>query len=112
MNLFSTPQANIFYFPFWWYTQGLKKKIINFIGNIKRSVYNLALKIMFKYLFRPMFGETSKAGRIISFFMRLLILIYKLILFILNLAWQTFLLILWIGILPVTIYSIIRVFTI
>lgn len=109
MKLLCIPLANIFYFPVWWYSLGLKKKIVNFGANIKKTAHNLSLKIMFTYLFKPMFGDVSRSGRIISFFMRLVLLIYKLFLFIINLIWQIFLLILWVGLLPVTIYFIVQI---
>lgn len=62
--------------------------------------HNLALKLMFTHIFKPMFGERSKSGRIISFFMRLILLTWRFFLFILGTLGRLLLLIIWI-ILPI-----------
>ena len=103
-----TPPQNIFYFPIWWYTKGFKNRVVSCGFNIKRAAHNLALKIMLRYLFQPMFGQTSRSGRIISFFMRVVLLVWRLILFAINSILQVAILILWIGVLPAIIYFIIR----
>jgi len=83
-SFLSAAIINIFYFPFWWYSDGLTGRIKILWERIKNLSHRLALKIMFTNLFRPMFGEYSRAGRIISFFMRCILLIWRLILFILG----------------------------
>lgn len=98
---------SIFYFPVWWYTRGLKKRFSGFIQGIKMSAHNLALKIMFKYLFKPMFGERSKSGRIISFFMRLILLFWRLFLFGLSLTGHLLLLIFWLVLPMMAVWQII-----
>jgi len=92
--------VNIITFPFWWYTVGLKKRFLGLINGISNLFRNLALKLMFTHLFKPMFGERSISGRIISFFMRLIILIWRSFLFLLGTIGYTILFILWI-ILPI-----------
>lgn len=87
---------DIIYFPIWWYTKGLAR-----IGHycwesagqqIKRR---LALGVWLASMFKPMYGDYSVEGRVISGFMRFFVLIWKLInlfvwlivLLILFLAW-------------------------
>lgn len=63
--------AKIFYFPIWWYTTGTKKVLI-FIGGQIASLSNaLSIKILFKNLLKPMYGDYSRSGRIISLFVRI-----------------------------------------
>ncbi len=106
-SIFLDALINILYFPLWWYTQGLKKRFLGFIQGSKVSARNLALGIMFKYLFKPMFGERSKTGRIISFFMRLILLFWRLFLFCLGMAGRVLFFILWLALPIVAVWQII-----
>jgi hypothetical protein len=99
---------SVFYFPFWWYTVGLKKRLLGFGQGIKKLFHQLALKLMITHIFKPMFGESSWQGRIISFFMRLVLLIWRLFLFFIGILFRFCGLILWI-ILPVlSLWQIIK----
>lgn len=81
----------IFYFPIWWYTKGLKKKTFELGRGIKNLSRDLALRIMLTHIFKPMFGELTRSGRIISFFMRLVLLGWRLFLFMIgSLGWLLF----------------------
>ena len=100
---------SVLYFPIWWYSVGLKKRLLNFIHSVNRLSYNLALRIMFKYLFKPMFGERSKSGRIISFFMRLILLIWRLFLFLIGLFFILLWLIIWISAPIIAVWQIILI---
>ena len=88
---------DIIYFPIWWYTKGLKI-IANYC--IQSATFHvnrrLALGIWIKSIFKPMYGDYTREGRIISLFMRLIVLVWKLIatllwlvvLFVLFVAWM------------------------
>lgn len=87
--------GKVIYFPIWWYSIGTKKVLI-FIGReISALAQALSLKILFKNLLKPMYGDYSRSGRIISFFVRifhfffllLATIIWSIILFILFLLW-------------------------
>lgn len=69
--------GNIFYFPFWWYSVGfaetLKKEWIFFSNQEK----NLGFRIWLANIFVPMYGQSDAAGRIISFFIRLIQIIVR-----------------------------------
>ena len=99
---------SIFYFPIWWYSLGFKKRLIGFSQGIINLIHDLALKLMFTHLFKPMFGERSKSGRIISFFMRLILLIWRLFLFILGFLSRLALLFLWIILPAISVWQIIN----
>ena len=69
-------------FPVWWYTRGLKKATGFVFGSISNQWQGLALGAWLKNLFTPMYGETSIGGKLISFFMRIVVLIGKGIVFV------------------------------
>ena len=92
----------ILYFPFWWYSRGLQRVSIYIWQAIKRLSKNLGLKIMITNIFKPMFGQHDKAGRFISFFMRLLILVAKTFVFILFSIFYIVLFIFWLA-LPILV---------
>lgn len=69
-------------FPVWWYTRGLKNAARFCFGSISNQWQGLSLSMWLKNLFTPMYGETSIGGKIISFFMRIVVLIGKLIVFV------------------------------
>lgn len=69
--------GGIIYFPFWWYSVGfietLKKEGI-FLRNREQS---LGFSIWLKNIFVPMYGQHDMAGRIISFFIRFIQIIFR-----------------------------------
>ncbi|MCX7779204.1 MAG: hypothetical protein N2259_03125 [Patescibacteria group bacterium] len=72
------PLFTLFYFPVWWYSQGFVL-VVNFLKKkIQITCQNLALKTLFSFLFKPMYGDYSREGRLISFFMRLIHLSFRL----------------------------------
>jgi hypothetical protein len=96
--------GNIIYFPIWWYTRGLKRVGLFFINFVSSMEMRLAVRIWIVNLFRPMYAVTDIPGRIISFFMRLSMIITRslalivivfvsLILFAVYLVWPLFLVI-------------------
>ena len=69
--------GELLYFPIWWYTQGLKRVVLYVFNSIKDTNRNLAVGLMFKSLFKPMFGQYDRQGRLISFFFRLIFFCQK-----------------------------------
>jgi len=99
---------DLLYFPIWWYALGLKERWRVFLKNVKDVERKLALKIWLKNMFVPMYGFYDIWSRVISFFMRVIMLIYKLASFIFWLAFYFILFLIYI-LLPVfTIYMIVR----
>lgn|SRR3989338_5607930 len=67
------------YFPFWWYTRGFVN-VMNWSAESMADIVRIAgLKIWLKSMFKPMFQDYSKEGRIISFIMRVVLLLFKLL---------------------------------
>lgn len=69
-------------FPLWWYSKGTVKIIQFIMEKTSQRAYTLSLRIWIKNLFVPMYGQYDIAGRIISFILRIFVLMYRLILFI------------------------------
>jgi hypothetical protein len=80
-TLFLDWLGEILYFPIWWYGPGLKKICLRTWQKVRRLGVNLALLILLRNIFRPMFGQYDRAGRAISFVMRLLLLFFRLLIF-------------------------------
>lgn len=99
--------GKIFYFPVWWYTTGTKK-VLFFIGReISALTEALSIKILFKNLLKPMYGDYSRSGRIISLFVRIFHFFFLLLAAVIWSVIMVALLIFWL-ILPIlVVYSII-----
>lgn len=87
---------DIVYFPIWWYSKGLVRVYQYCINSATfHLTRRVALGIWLRSMFKPMYGDYTKEGRIISFFMRIVVLIWKLVsavlwfivLFVLLVAW-------------------------
>ena len=68
---------DLVYFPIWWYSQGfwqLLKGLGQFLINRQKG---LALAVWLKNLFVPMYGQRDIAGAAISFFIRLIQIIFR-----------------------------------
>lgn len=97
---------DVLYFPVWWYSIGLVKAFTSCGNGIKESYHNFAIGILLRNMFKPMYGERSFSGRIISFFARILILLFRLIQFFIWAAVLLALPVLWVGAPVVIIYQI------
>ncbi len=70
---------DIFYFPVWWFSFGMKRSTLWCLEVFKTGNEWLAPGLWIANLFVPMFGQYDWQGRIISFFMRLAQIILRLI---------------------------------
>ncbi|TAN33824.1 hypothetical protein EPN28_01120 [Patescibacteria group bacterium] len=68
---------DFFYWPFWWYSKGAAhaaKWCAHLFRNIENS---LAPGLWLKNIFVPMYGQYDWQGRLVSFFMRLIQIIFR-----------------------------------
>lgn len=87
--------GNLLHFPIWWYSKGLLAAFRFSLNQIKAMANYFALPILFRFWFKPMFGQNDIWGRLISFGVRtvqLLVLLigqtlWTLFVFILFLLW-------------------------
>jgi hypothetical protein len=90
------------YFPLWWYSRGLYiclRALLNFCDQWWRA---LAVALWLKYLFVPMYGQRDFFGRLISFMMRVLQIVFRMMLFVMIAGLASFAMLVWL-ILPVLI---------
>jgi hypothetical protein len=63
--------GSILWFPVWWYTRGLKL-VLEWARNVAREANeSYALGVWVKNLFVPMYGDSQWSGRLLSFFVRM-----------------------------------------
>ncbi|MFH0805122.1 MAG: hypothetical protein V1916_02915 [Patescibacteria group bacterium] len=71
---------DILYFPVWWYSKGLTRVgrycLESAAFHVNRRV---GLGIWVRSMFKPMYGDFTWEGRIISGFMRIFVLLWKLV---------------------------------
>lgn len=78
--------GSIAWFPVWWYTQGLGKVSNAALRALRYRAQSYAFLIWIKNFFVPMYGQYDWTGRLISVFMRTVVLIGRLIAIVLE-AW-------------------------
>ena len=65
------------YFPVWWYSAGFIN-ILKSVGHFyKQEEASLSFLVWLKNLFVPMYGQNDMMGRLISFFIRLIQIIFR-----------------------------------
>lgn len=101
--------ADFFYFPIWWYTGGVKYALNNFWELLKTGNRFLGPGIWIQNIFVPMFGQYDWQGRIISFFMRLAQIIFRLAGLFLWLIFCWFLLLAWFALPVIIVYGLLNV---
>ncbi|KKQ56525.1 MAG: hypothetical protein US74_C0014G0002 [Parcubacteria group bacterium GW2011_GWA2_38_13] len=99
--------GDILYWPIWWYSRGLKKLVLYIYHEIVYFESRIGLKMWLSNLFKPMYGQRDWQGRLISFFMRFVVLIYKTIRFILWIFLLFIIFFAWILIIPFCVYQLI-----
>jgi len=69
--------GEILYFPLWWYTIGFGRLLKNARRFWLNQEKNLGFTIWLKNLFVPMYGQRDFVGRLISFIIRLVQIIFR-----------------------------------
>jgi len=94
--------GDLLYWPIWWYTVGLKSMLVKRRQALWEMSEILALRLLVLNIFQPMYAQYDREGRIISFFIRIIILLFRGIIFLFFVLLQIVILIVWI-VLPVII---------
>ncbi len=71
--------GSLIWFPVWWYTSGLFRIVMGAKKALSLRVREYDFAIWIKNFFNPMYGQYDITGRIVSVFMRLVVLIGRLI---------------------------------
>lgn len=69
--------GEILYFPIWWYSVGFFRLLKNVWRIFRNEEAALGFSVWLKNLFVPMYGQSDFAGRAISFFIRLVQIIFR-----------------------------------
>ena len=65
------------YFPFWWYSVGLWRPLLQIGKFLREKQIGLGLSVWVKNIFTPMYGQRDFTGKAISFFIRLVQIIAR-----------------------------------
>ena len=98
--------GDIWRFPGWWYGRGAKEVGGWCWQQIRDTWERLAIALFVKYFFKPMYGDYTWSGRIISIFMRFVLIIVKLVRLVFWFLFYTLAFILWLVILPLALVLI------
>ena len=98
---------DVLYFPLWWYSRGL----INLLLGVKDFLVNkqksLALYVWLKNIMRPMYAQDDLAGTLISFFVRLVQIIFRSVFLLFWSALAVLAVAAWLLLPPLVVYEII-----
>lgn len=95
--------------PVWWYTEGLGNVLRFFARNAAYGANVIGIGIWTRALFKPMYGERSWQGRIVSFVMRLIVLVWDVGIYVILLAFLLIFVIAWILMPPLVVWQLMRV---
>jgi len=98
--------GELLYFPLWWYSRGLRRAARWWFFSMRSVNVRLGLTIWLKNIAVPMYGQYDWQGRLISFFMRFVMIVFKLIGFVILSAINTMIALLWIITPPLVVYEI------
>ncbi|MBI2476776.1 hypothetical protein HYV72_01245 [Candidatus Uhrbacteria bacterium] len=69
--------VGVFGFPLWWYTEGLSGFLRLLRGQFAQYRAHLGVSIWIRNIFVPMYGSYDFGGRLISFFMRSVMIVAR-----------------------------------
>lgn len=69
--------GEVLFFPVWWYCDGLQRFSWGLFNHLARVEYQLGVRLLIRTIWQPMYGDRTRSGRIISFFMRLVLIFGK-----------------------------------
>lgn len=69
--------GSVIWFPVWWYTKGLILVAKKFLDIMRYRSRSYGFKIWIRNFFVPMYGQNDLTGKLVSVFMRFVVLIAK-----------------------------------
>ncbi len=67
--------VSFFLYPIWWYSTGLSHLTSWIVEGLRYRWRKYALGLWLRHLTLPMYGEYSFIGRVVSFFMRVVVVV-------------------------------------
>lgn len=104
--LFGDLLGSVAWFPVWWYTKGLSGVIQKVGAALRYRARAYAFAIWLKNLFVPMYGQRDLAGRAVSVFMRMVVLIGRGIAFVVEALVYGLGIVVWCLWIPATIFFV------
>ena len=95
--------------PIWWYTEGLANVLRFFARDAAYGANVIGIGIWTRALFKPMYGERSWQGRIVSFVMRFIVLVWDSMIYMILIAFLLVFVIAWILVPPLVVWQLMRV---
>lgn len=89
--------GSVAWFPVWWYTKGLGRVLLWVRRALQYRASSYAFRIWIKNLFVPMYGQHDWTGRLVSVFMRVVVLVGRSIAFVVEALVYGFGIIVWIA---------------
>ena len=65
--------------PLWWYTGGLMNVVQWWLHQLGEGAKRLSLRVLLSHWMQPMYGQYDTAGRIISFVLRTVVILWHVI---------------------------------
>ena len=100
--------GNVLYWPVWWYTVGLKDFVLGRFVAIKRFEGDIGLTIWVVNWGKPMYGQYDIGGKIISFIIRTLGIIFKVVQLLIISILEMVLIVVWVLVPLLAIFQLIR----
>lgn len=96
------------YFPLWWYTVGFLRFLKNVASFLSEQWIIIGAGAWIKNLFTPMYGQRDFTGRAISFFIRIVQIIFRFIMFVFFVILSLASIIAWLILPPTIIFLIFK----
>ncbi|MBU1349143.1 hypothetical protein KJ781_03695 [Patescibacteria group bacterium] len=74
--------GSVAWFPVWWYTKGLERVFVWVRRSLQYRAASYAFRIWIKNMLVPMYGQYDWTGRLVSVFMRIIVLIGRSVAFV------------------------------
>lgn len=72
-------QLNPITFPLWWYTVGFRLVCAWALRQFRFGLKTTGIIVFIRYMRHPLYGDYTRSGRIISFLIRVVLLIFKIL---------------------------------
>lgn len=100
-------QLNPLTFPLWWYTIGFSVAWQRARQQFRYGLKKTAFRLFLRNLRHPLYGDYTRSGRIISFFLRIVLIVVKLVFLGFRLVFLAIFLAAYLVILPFALFMII-----
>lgn len=102
--LLSDVIGSVFYFPVWWYTVGLLSAVRWAVRQWSYQAKSFAIGLWIRSFYVPMYGQYDWAGRLMSIFMRFVVIVGRLIALVALAVAYFFLVCVWIVLPPIAFF--------